>query len=214
MKMVTFHLANLAFAPSFKRNLPTKKNTDDWYNGLDLGKLMGLVLIGLKKAFDTVDHKILCKKLKLYGVKQRELSWFESYLSNRKRFCKVNGVDSKIWDIEVGVPQGSCLGPLLFLIYINDLPLAVQDSSVSMCADDTSLCYQSRLNDLTRLNEAINTDLKNSFNTLRNTGTDLKLPMKRSLNGQRCFSHRGAKFWNGLSAKSKHLSNFLSFFLL
>ena len=51
------------------------KMSDDWYNGLDLGKLVGLVFIDLKKAFDTVDHDILCKKLELYGVQQRELSW-------------------------------------------------------------------------------------------------------------------------------------------
>ena len=134
------------------------KMSDDWYNGLDLSKLVRLVFIDLKKAFDTVDHDILCKKLKLYGVQQRELSWFRSYLSNRKQFCRVNGVDSNVAEIEVGVPQGSCLGPLLFLIYINDLPQAVQDSSVTMYADDTSLCHQSH--DLTQLNEAINSDLK------------------------------------------------------
>ena len=94
------------------------------------------------------DHDILCKKLELYGVQQRE---------NRKQFCRVNGVDSDIGEIEVGVPQGSCLGPLLFLIYINDLPEAVQGASVTMYADDTSLCHQSH--DLTQLNEAINSDL-------------------------------------------------------
>ena len=73
----------------------------------------------------------------LYGVQNREFSWFESNLTNRKQFCQVNGVDSEIWDIKVSVPQGSCLGPLLFLIYIKDLPEAVQDSTVSMYADDT-----------------------------------------------------------------------------
>ena len=134
------------------------KNTDDWYNGLDLGELVGLVLIDLKEAFNTVDHKILCKKLELYGVQGREVSCFESYLTNRKQFCWVNGVDSETGDMEVGVPQGSCLGPLLFLIYINDLPQAVQDSTVSMYANDTSLCYQS--SDITWLNETINSDLK------------------------------------------------------
>ena len=118
----------------------------DWY------------LFDLNKAFDTVDHDILCKKPELYGVQQRELPWFRSYLSNHKRFCRVNGVDSNVGEIEVGVPQGSCLGPLLFLVYINDLPQAVQDSSVTMYADYTSLCHQS--NHLTQLNKAINSDLK------------------------------------------------------
>ena len=136
------------------------KNTDDWYNGLDLGKLVGLVFIDLKKAFDTVDHDIFCKKLAHYGVQHRELSWFKSYLTNRKQFCRVNGVDSDFRDIEVGVPQGSCLGPLLFLIYINDLPQAVRDSTVSMFADDTSICQQS--NDLTQLTEALG-----SYNTCK-----------------------------------------------
>ena len=133
------------------------KNTDDWYNGLDLGKLVGLVFIDLKKAFDTVDHDILCRKLEYYGIQQQQLAWFKSYLFNRKQFFRVNGVDSSVEGIDVGVPQGSCLGPLLFLIYINDLPQAVRKSNVSMYADDTSLCHQS--SDITQLNEAINSDL-------------------------------------------------------
>ena len=98
------------------------------------------------------------KAYEIYGIQHRELFWFKSYLTNRKQFCRVDGVDSEIGDIEFGVPQGSCLGPLLFLIYINDLPVNVQDSTVSMYADDTSLCHQSH--NLTQLNEAINNDLK------------------------------------------------------
>ena len=106
---------------------------------MDLGKLVGLVFIDLKKAFDTLDHNIIYKKLQLYSVQKRELSWFKSYLSNRKQFCSVNGLDSEMGDIEVEVSQGSCLGALLLLIYINDLPKAVRESAVSMYADDTSL---------------------------------------------------------------------------
>ena len=155
------------------------KMSDDWYNGLDLGKLVGLVFIDLKKAFDTVDHDILCKKLELYGVQQRELSRFRSYLSNRKQFCRVNGVDSDIGEIEVGVPQGSCLGPLLFLIYINDLPEAVQGSSVTMYADDTSLCYQSH--DLTQLNEAINSDLSKLETWLQGNKLSLNVAKTHSM---------------------------------
>ena len=134
------------------------KNTDDWYSGLDLGKLVGLVFIDLKKAFDTVNHDILCHKLSYYSIQQRELLWFQSYLSNREQFCRVNGIDSEINSINIGIPQGSCLGPLLFIIYINDLPQAVLDSNVSMYADDTSLCYQSL--DINKLNEVINNDLE------------------------------------------------------
>ena len=155
------------------------KMSDDWNNGLDLGKLVGLVFIDLKKAFGTVDHDILCNKVELYGVQQRELSWFRSYLSNRKQFCRVNGVDSDVGDLEVGVPQGSCLGPLLFLIYINDLPQAVQSSSVTMYADDTSLCHQSH--DLTRLNEAISGDLRKLETWLQGNKLSLNVAKTHSM---------------------------------
>ena len=155
------------------------KNTEDWYNGLDLGQLVGLVFIDLKKAFDTVDHEILCKKLQVYGVQHRELSWFRSYLTCRKQFCRVNGVASDIEDIEVGVPQGSCLGPLLFLIYINDLPQAVQGSTVSMYADDTSLCHQS--NDITQLNKAINNDLRHLDTWLQGNKLSLNVAKTNSM---------------------------------
>ena len=127
------------------------KNTDDWYNGLDTGNLAGMVFVDLKKEFDTVDHQILCRKLESYGVLHRELAWFGSYLSNRVQYYRVNGIDSQIENIDIGVPQGSCLGSLLFLVYINDLPRAVKNSSTSMYADDTSLCSKSK--GLFRLNE-------------------------------------------------------------
>ena len=155
------------------------KSTNDWYSGLDLGELVGLVFIDLKKAFDTVDHKILHSKLAIYGVQHRELSWFESYLANRKQFCRVNGVESETGDIEVGVPHGSYLGPLLFLIYINDLPLALQDSNVSMYADDTCLCYQS--NDMTQLNGAINNDLKRLDSWLQGNKLSLNVAKTHSM---------------------------------
>ena len=78
-------------------------------------------------------------------------------LTNRVQYCRVNGVDSHIKNINIGVPQGSFLGPLLFLVYINDLPRAVKNYTTSMYADDTSLCFKSK--DLSRLNEALNEDL-------------------------------------------------------
>ena len=98
------------------------KCTDDSYSGMDEGLFTGLISIDLKNVFDTVDHEILCQKFEYYEVDGKELSWFKSYLSNRKQYCRINGVDSSINDINVSVQHGSFLGPLLFLFYINDLP--------------------------------------------------------------------------------------------
>ena len=106
-------------------------------------------LTGRERNYTAMEH---------YGVGDRNLSWFESYLSSRKQFCRVNGIDSKTERIEVGVPQGSCLGPLLFLVYINDLPCAVKRSTTSMYADDTTLFFRSK--NIEDLNEAINNDLR------------------------------------------------------
>ena len=76
------------------------------------------------------------------GTQQQEITWFRSYRFNRKQFRRLNGISSKLEKIDVGVSQGSCLGSLLFPIYINDLPHAVQNSVISMYADDKSQCYQ------------------------------------------------------------------------
>ena len=133
------------------------KNTNYWYSGMDTGNLAGMVFVDLKKPFDTVKHQIVCRKLESDGVLHREPAWFGSYLSNRVQYCRVNGVHSQIENIDIGVPQGSCFSPLLFLVYINDLPRAVKNSTTSMYVDDTSLCFKSK--DLSQLNEASNEDL-------------------------------------------------------
>ena len=132
-------------------------NVDDWYKGIDTGHYIGSVFIDVKKAFDTVDQNILCEKLILYGIQYKEIECFRSYLSNRRQFCRVGGVDSEIHYVKGGVPQGSCLGPLLFFVYVNDLPSSVKNSTASMYANDTSLSCKSKI--LTQLNEAINDDL-------------------------------------------------------
>ena len=97
------------------------------------------VLIDVFKAFDTVNHKILLKTLLHYGIKNKSLDWFTCYLSNRKQFIGYN-VNSKstLLDIVCGVPQGFILGPLLFFLYINDLPQASKLLNPIMFADDTT----------------------------------------------------------------------------
>ena len=104
---------------------------------MDKGQYTAMIFVDLKKAFDTVSHEILLKKLKKYGVIGSENAWFAPYLCKKMQFFRMNGVSSGLADINCGVPQDSCLGPLLFLIYINDLPFSLQSSQITMYADDT-----------------------------------------------------------------------------
>ena len=98
------------------------------------------IFCDLRKAFDCVDHQILINKLKKIGVRGNELLWFKSYLDNRKQAVNISGSNSQLLNILIGVPQGSILGPLLFLIYINDLPLCSELISL-LFADDTNLYF-------------------------------------------------------------------------
>ena len=107
-------------------------------NEMARGNYVGMVLIDLQKAFDTVDHTILLDKLRAIGVSS--VSWFESYLSNRRQCVEVHGIRSDFLSVTCGVPQGSILGPLLFLIYINDMNISL-NCGLSLYADDSALLF-------------------------------------------------------------------------
>ena len=133
--------------------------TNSWSVNIDNGFINGVVFIDLKKAFDTIDHKILLRKLACYGVDQKSLRWFDSYLSDRQQKCLVNGELSGARPVTCGIAQGSLIGPLLFLIYINDLPNCLSKASPRMYADDTSISIAA--NSLPELEHSINDELVN-----------------------------------------------------
>ncbi len=140
--------------------------------------------LDLKKAFDSVDHKILLTKLKYSGLTEATISWFRSYLSGRTQLTKVNGIKLDTMRVEYGVPQGSILGPLLFVMFINDLPSQVSASRIHLYADDTAITVSA----------SNSSDLENRLNlSLREAGNWMKMN-KLTLNAKKtmamCFGTR------------------------
>lgn len=134
--------------------------TSDCFSSMDNGLLNGVLFLDLKKPFATIDHEILLKKLNFYGVDCISLKWFQSYLTDRKQRTYVNGSFSDYGSTVCGIPQGSILGPILFLIYINDLPASSLSSTPRLYADVT--CLTLTAHDPTDLQIKLNSDLKKS----------------------------------------------------
>ncbi len=109
------------------------------YTNMDDGKLTGVLFLHLRKAFDTVDHSVAISKLSDYNLSLDVLYWFKSYLSGRTQVTKVNGEESGPRNVVCGVPQGSILGPLIFIMYINSLPTVLTRVTPYLYADDTAL---------------------------------------------------------------------------
>ena len=117
------------------------------------------VFIDLKKAFDTVDHEILLKKLWHYGIRGiANDDWFKPYLTNRMQCVSIDGISSYLLKVNFGVPQGSVLGPLLFLLYINDLHNSMRFYSPFHFADDTGLLKTQ--DNMRAINKTLNKDLR------------------------------------------------------
>ena len=111
--------------------------SNNWLINIDKKGTNFYVFLDIKKAIDAIDHSILLQKLEYYGIREEELKFFSSYLHNRRQCCIVNSHQSSFQTVLCGVPQGSILGPLLFIIYMNDLPKSIENGHVTMYADDT-----------------------------------------------------------------------------
>ena len=110
---------------------------DDFLKAVDTNNFVVAVFLDFKRAFETIDRSLLLKKLEKFGIGGTVLSWFGSYLHNRKQKVKFKGTVSDFTDTKYGVPQGTVLGPLLFLIYINDMAAVVDDCKIGVCGDDS-----------------------------------------------------------------------------
>ena len=132
---------------------------DKLIHAMENGEYVIGIYLDFSKAFDTVNHAILLDKLHHYGIRGVAHSWFKNYLTNRHQFVTYNGAKSKLKVINCGVPQGSILGPLLFLIYINDLVSVCKSTMPIMFADDTSLFASGT--DIHVIEDTINKELSN-----------------------------------------------------
>ena len=133
--------------------------TDYLLDNFNSGLYTGVVFLDLKKAFDTVHHKVLLNKLQSIGVQGSELNWFESYLSNRQQVTKIGDFMSSPAFVNFGVPQGSILGPLLFTLYINSLSSVITNSNakVTLYADDTAIFVKGK--SVSNINDIMNTEI-------------------------------------------------------
>ena len=134
-----FHDGQYGFREKHSTELATMELMDRVISALDDKDLPISIFMDLSKAFDTLDHTTLLHKLKYYGINGITLNWFNSYLSNRSQYVEIDNVLSTKMVINTGVPQGSILGPLLFLIYMNDIPNSSQAFRFVLYADDTTL---------------------------------------------------------------------------
>ena len=164
------------FRPQHSTQTATTDLVDNILLNMDKGMATALAFLDLRKAFDTVDRKLLLHKLSRMLKSKITISWLEAYLSDRGQKTKVNSTISDISSIQVGVPQGSILGPLLFLLYMNDLPKVVKLCNIALYADDTAIYVHGENNEL--LEHRLQSDL--------NEISEWLLANKLSINAQKC----------------------------
>jgi hypothetical protein len=133
------------------------KLIDEISKSIDDKKITVGVFVDLSKAFDTVNHNILLAKLNYYGIRGNVYDWFKSYFQNRKQYVTINNVSSGFLPITCGVPQGSILGPILFLLYINDIANISKILKYIMFADDTNFFISGK--NISEIENKLNTEL-------------------------------------------------------
>jgi hypothetical protein len=153
-----FFSSQYGFRPRHSTIHAVNEFIDDTITSLENKQYTLSVFLDLSKAFDTIDHKILLRKLEWYGIRGVALEWFRSYLDTRKQYVQYKNSKSSTETIPCGVPQGSVLGPLLFIVYTNDLPNCLNYSKTILFADDTTLYLSSP--DIKYLYRNVNIDLE------------------------------------------------------
>lgn len=135
------------FRPHHSTELALADAVDKLYSSLDNNRSCLGVFLDLSKAFDTIDHTILLSKLQHYGIRGTTLNWIDSYISNRHQYISYKNTHSHLAEIQCGVPQGSILGPLLFIIYVNDICHVSEIANITLFADDTNIFFESNENE-------------------------------------------------------------------
>ncbi len=158
-KFNLLHNNQFGFRPNYSCEMALIQAYNHIVSNLDLKKHTIGIFLDLSKAFDTIDHNILMSKLHHFGIRGVAFEWFRNYLSHRTQYVNFNGHDSSKLDVSCGVPQGSILGPLLFIIYINDLIYLSNYSNMLLYADDTNILFSH--SDLDQLVDHVNSELCN-----------------------------------------------------
>ena len=176
--------SQFGFQPNKSTETAVMKLTNDILNEMDNNNFTIGVFLDLSKAFDTVDHNILLRKLENYGIRGTSLNWFKSYLSARKQSVKFGDQQSTLLLLKCGVPQGSILGPLLFLIYINDMINSSKLLKYILFADDSTL-YASH-SDLNYLVNLVNKEIKKVKNWIQTNKLTLNVKKTHYMIFARC----------------------------
>ena len=158
--------------------------------------------LDFSKAFDTINHHILLGELYKYGIRGLPHGWFSSYITNRKQYVKVGNTESSLKTITWGVPQGSTLGPLLFLLYINDLPKSSKKLTFRIFADDTNMFYSSK--DKEQLQSVINEELGKVLKFCA-ANMDIRKMLERADRLPSKINSNFRRFFSIFSPKSKEL---------